>query len=79
MAKTVWGRKESIIWPRHMPVHVYLTSLTVAFLTFVALCVRIHLAMPLERYYLPAYERSSVFGTLLKTHAKCATSITATP
>ena len=68
MAKTVWGRKESIIWPRHMPVYVYMTTLTVAFLTFVVLCVRIHLAMPLERYCLPAYERSSVFGALLKTH-----------
>ena len=23
MAKTTWGRKETIIWPRHMPIYIY--------------------------------------------------------
>ena len=68
MPKTVWGRKESIIWPRHMPIYTYAVALGVAFLTFVAVCVRIHLATPLERYCLPAYERSSAFSAVMKTH-----------
>jgi type IV secretory pathway TraG/TraD family ATPase VirD4 len=66
--KTTWGRKETIIWPRHMPIYTYAAALGVAFLTFVAVCVRIHLATSLQRYCLPAYERSSGFGTFLKTH-----------
>src|ERR1700759_4482139 len=68
MPKTSWGRKETIIWPRHMPIYTYAVALGVAFLTFVAVCARIHLATPLQRYCLPAYERSSAFGTFLKGH-----------
>jgi type IV secretory pathway TraG/TraD family ATPase VirD4 len=68
MSKTVWGRKETIIWPRHMPIYTYAVALGVAFLTFLAVCIRIHLATPLQRYCLPAYKRSSAFGTFLKTH-----------
>lgn len=68
MPKTVWGRRETIIWPRHMPIYTYAVALGVAFLAFIAVCVRIHLATPLQRYCLPAYERSSVFGTFLKSH-----------
>ena len=68
MAKTVWGRKETIVWPRHMPIYTYALAFGVAFLSFVAVCVRIHLATPLERYCLPAYERSSAFGSVMKTH-----------
>src|SRR5579875_4012517 len=68
MSKTNWGRKETLIWPRHMPVYTYTVALGVAFLTFIAACVRIHLATPLQRYCLPAYERSSVFGAAVKTH-----------
>lgn len=66
--KTTWGRKETIVWPRHIPIHTYAVALGVAFLTFVAVCARIHLATPLQRYCLPAYERSSALGTFLKTH-----------
>jgi hypothetical protein len=68
MAKTVWGRKETVIWPRHMPIYTYAVAFGVAFLTFIAVCVRIHLATPLERYCLPAYERSSAFGSVMKSH-----------
>jgi hypothetical protein len=68
MAKTVWGRKETVIWPRHMPIYTYAVALGVAFLTFIAICVRIHLATPLERYCLPAYERSSAFGSVMMSH-----------
>ena len=68
MSKTVWGRRETIIWPRHTPIYTYAVALGVAFLTFVAVCARIHLATPLQRYCLPAYERSSAFGTFQKSH-----------
>jgi hypothetical protein len=68
MAKTVWGREETIVWPRHMPIYTYALAFGVAFLTFVAVCVRIHLATPLERFCLPAYERSSAVGSVMKTH-----------
>jgi hypothetical protein len=68
MAKTVWGRKETIIWPRHIPIYTYTAAFGIAALTFIAVCIRIHLATPLERYCLPAYERSSVFGAVMKTH-----------
>ena len=68
MAKTVWGRRESVIWPRHMPIYTYAVAIGVAFLTFAAVCIRIHLATPLERYCLQAYERSSAFGAFLKSH-----------
>jgi hypothetical protein len=68
MPKTVWGRNETIIWPRYMPIYTYAAAFGVAFLTFIAVCIRIHLATPLERYCLPAYERSSAFGTVFKTH-----------
>ena len=68
MAKTVWGRKETIIWPRHIPIYTYTAAFGMAVLTFIAVCIRIQLATPLERYCLPAYERSSVFGAVMKTH-----------
>lgn len=68
MAKTPWGRKETIIWPRHVPIYTYALAFAVVVLTFVAVCVRIHLAAPLQRYYLPVYERTSVIGALTRTH-----------
>jgi hypothetical protein len=68
MTKTVWGRKETIIWPRHMPIYTYTVAFVVALLTFIAVCVRIHLASPLERYCLPDYERSSAFGAVMTAH-----------
>lgn len=68
MAKTPWGRKETIIWPRHVPIYTYGLAFAVAMLTFVAVCVRIHLAAPLQRYYFPVYERTSVIGAYTVTH-----------
>ncbi|MGA7521966.1 MAG: type IV secretion system DNA-binding domain-containing protein [Acidobacteriaceae bacterium] len=68
MAKTPWGRRETIIWPRHVPIYTYALAVAVAVLTFVAVCARIHLAPPLQRYYLPVYERTSVIGAFTVTH-----------
>lgn len=69
MAKTLWGRKETIIWPRHVPIYTYALVFGVVVLTFVAVYVRIHLASPLQRYYLPVYERTSVIGAFTLTHS----------
>lgn len=68
MAKTTWGRKESIIWPRQMPVYTYALAFVVVVLTFIALCVRIRVAAPLKRFYLPVYERTSAIGAFAATH-----------
>jgi len=68
MAKTTWGRKESIIWPRHVPIYTYGLTFGVVALTFVVLCIRIHIATPLQRYYLPTYERTSAIATFMPTH-----------
>jgi hypothetical protein len=68
MAKTIWGRKETIIWPRHMPVYTYGLAFAVATLTFAAVCIRIHLATPLQRYYLPIYERTTAIGAFMSGH-----------
>ena len=68
MAKTTWGRKETIIWPRHMPIYTYGLSFAIVALTFIATCIRIHLAEPLQRYYLPIYERASAFGSFVPAH-----------
>ena len=68
MAKTTWGRKEAIIWPRHMPVYIYGLAFIVVALTFIAVCIRIRVAAPLQRYYLPVYERTSAIGAFTATH-----------
>ncbi|HZP06473.1 MAG TPA: type IV secretion system DNA-binding domain-containing protein [Terracidiphilus sp.] len=68
MAKTTWGRKETIIWPRHMPIYTYGLAFVTLALTFIALCIRIHLAAPLQRYYLPVYERTSAIGAFIASH-----------
>ena len=72
MAKTAWGRKETIIWPRHMPIYRYGLAFAIVALTFVAVCVRVHLAMPLQRYYLPVYERTSAIGAFTSTQRSTA-------
>jgi hypothetical protein len=68
MANATWGRKETIIWPRHIPIYTYGLAFAIVALTFAAVCIRIHLAAPLQRYYLPVYERTSVIGTFMSSH-----------
>src|SRR6516225_415134 len=68
MEKTTWGRKETIIWPQHMPIYTYGLTFAVVVLTFVAVCIRTRFATPLQRYYLPVYERTSAFGAISPTH-----------
>ena len=68
MAKTTWGRKETILWPRQIPIYTYGLALAMAALILFAACIRIRIASPLERYYLPIYERTSAIGGLLPKH-----------
>ena len=68
MAKTTWGRKESIIWPRHVPIYTYGVICLTIVAAFVGVCVRIRLATPLQRYYLPIYERASVIAAVRPSH-----------
>lgn len=68
MAKTPWGRKETIIWPRQIPIYCYSLAAAIAVLTLIAVCIRIHIAAPLQRYYLPVYERTSVIGAFTASH-----------
>jgi hypothetical protein len=51
-----------------MPIYTCGLALAIAVLTFVAVCIRIHIAAPLQRYYLPVYERTSAIGAFLPTH-----------
>ena len=69
MAKTTWGRKETIVWPYHIPIYAYSATLVSVVLTFLFVCGWIRFATtPLQRYYLPLYERTSLIGTGSKTH-----------
>jgi hypothetical protein len=69
MQNTTWGRKESIVWPYQIPIYAYSTAFLSAVLTFFFVCGWIHFATtPLQRYYLPLYERTSVIGAFSKTH-----------
>ena len=40
MAKNIWGRKESIVWPYHIPVYLYSAVLVIG-LRDLCLCVRL--------------------------------------
>jgi hypothetical protein len=69
MAKTTWGRKETIIWPRHIPIYTYSAVFAAVVLTGVFLCARLHFGnTPLQRYYMPVYERASAIGAFSATH-----------
>jgi hypothetical protein len=63
-----WGRKETIIWPPHVPVLSY-TAILMAFLcTCLFVWQQIHFSiMPLQRSYLTEYLRSQA-GGLFKAH-----------
>lgn len=69
MAKTTWGRRETFIWPRHIPIYSYSAAFGVIVLTVVILCVRLRFGdAPLKRYYLPVYERTSVIAAFSRSH-----------
>ena len=68
MTNTTWGRKESIVWPYQIPIYFYSAALVSAVLAFFLVCGWIRFATPLQRYYLPLYERTSVMGAFSKAH-----------
>ena len=69
MAKTTWGRKETIIWPQHRPIYTYGAIFVAVFLTAVFLYGRLRfIGTPLQRFYMPVYVRTSIFGSFSRTH-----------
>jgi type IV secretory pathway TraG/TraD family ATPase VirD4 len=69
MAKTTWGRKETIVWPYHIPIYTYSAALAALALTFIIFCVWLRVwRTPLQRYYLPVYVRSSILATFSPNH-----------
>jgi type IV secretory pathway TraG/TraD family ATPase VirD4 len=69
MAKTTWGRKETIIWPQRYPIYTYGAILAAIVLTTLFLYVRLRLiGTPLQRFYMPTYIRTSFVGSFSHTH-----------
>jgi hypothetical protein len=68
MAITKWGRKESIIWPPHSPIYTYGAVFIAITLTGLFLYCRFTFGnSPFQRFYTPAYIRSSITGALVPT------------
>lgn len=69
MPKTIWGRKETIIWPQSKPIYTYFTIFCGIVLTVLFLCGWLRfLAGPLQWFYAPVYVRTSLFGSFSRTH-----------
>ncbi len=69
MAKTMWGRKETIIWPQHRPIYTYGAIFAAIVLTVVFVYARLRfVGTPLQRFYMPVYARTSCLGSLSRTH-----------
>jgi type IV secretory pathway TraG/TraD family ATPase VirD4 len=67
MTTTQWGRKETIIHPRHAPIYSYGGAFIALVLTFFFLYFYTVFAMtPLQRWYLPLYVRTGVVGMVRK-------------
>ena len=68
MAKTTWGRKETIIWPQHRPIYTYGAIFAAIFLTALFLYGRLRfIGTPLQRFYTPVYVRTSILR-LIQSH-----------
>ncbi len=69
MTKTTWGRKETIIWPQNRPIYTYGAIFAVIVLTALFLYGRLRfIGTPLQRFYMPVYVRTSIFGSFSRTH-----------
>ena len=63
-----WGRKESIIWPPHVPVMSYAALAGAVFCTLFFVWQRLNFVMtPLQQSYITEYARASV-GASFKAH-----------
>jgi type IV secretory pathway TraG/TraD family ATPase VirD4 len=69
MAKSTWGRRETIVWPRHIPIYTYGAMFAAVVLTSIFFCARLRFGnTPLQHYYMPVYERTSAIGAFNATH-----------
>ncbi len=69
MAKTTWGRKETIIWPQNRPFYTYGAVFAAILLTVLFLYGRLRfLSTPLQWFYTPIYARASFLGSFSRTH-----------
>src|SRR5580658_83030 len=67
MEMTKWGRKETVIWPPHSPIYTYgAVFMTVVLTGLFVYCRFAFGSSPLQRFYMPAYIRSSVAGAIGK-------------
>jgi hypothetical protein len=63
-----WGRKETIIWPPHVPIMSYSAIAAALLCTCLFLWQRLHFSLPpLQRSYITEYIRSQI-GTTFKAH-----------
>ncbi|MGH9771074.1 MAG: type IV secretion system DNA-binding domain-containing protein, partial [Candidatus Acidiferrales bacterium] len=68
MAKTKWGRDETVIWPPHSPIYTYGAVFLAVVLTGLFLYCRFSFGnTPLQRFYTPIYMRSAVLGAVSAT------------
>ena len=69
MAKTTWGRKETIIWPQHRPIYTYAAIFAAIVLSVLFVYARLRfMGTPLQRFYMPVYVRTSFLGAFSRTH-----------
>ncbi len=67
MSSTQWGRKETIIWPPHSPIHTYGAVLLAMMLTGMFLYLRFTFGQsPLQQFYTPIYARTAAGGAFNK-------------
>ncbi len=65
MAKTKWGRNETVIWPPHSPIYTYGALFLAVVLTGIFIYCRFNFGnTPLQRFYTPIYMRSTLMGAL---------------
>lgn len=63
-----WGRKETVIWPPHVPVMSYSAVAAALLCTCLFLWQRLHFSLlPLQRSYITEYMRSGI-GSTFKAH-----------
>jgi type IV secretory pathway TraG/TraD family ATPase VirD4 len=69
MAKTTWGRKETIIWPYYRPLYTYSAIFLGLVLTGVFLCCRFSFSHEaLQRVYATLYVRTTLIGSFRVQH-----------
>ncbi|HTV06231.1 MAG TPA: type IV secretion system DNA-binding domain-containing protein [Acidobacteriaceae bacterium] len=69
MTKTIWGRKETIIWPHNRPIYTYGAIFAALVLTVLFMYYRFRFSStPLQWFYTPVYARTSVLGSFSRTH-----------